>query len=397
MRQTCANYAPDGVLVYVHVPFCVQKCAYCAFSSQTYSPDAVCAYLELIQCEMALCAERFGRLRVDTVYVGGGTPSLLEPGQVGALFEALGRFFDLHAVMEISMEANPESVRTPGFLSVARERGVSRISLGVQSFSDAALRVLGRPHDRQTALHAVKAVREAGIAAVNLDLMWGLPGQELDDWSFDLRQALELEPEHLSCYGLTLEEDTLLTRWVERGDFSLPDEECAAQMFLCGCQMLEDHGYAQYEISNFARPGHTCVHNRGYWSGRSYVGLGPAAVSTMAGQRWTNARSLSDYSRQIGTRRLGQDVESIGYQTQIQEMIMLSLRTNAGLDLNRFQAKTGWDFTRRAGDIVEQLCSSGLARVSSSHFSLTKHGMLVSNSIIELLLEYVDSMREDTP
>ncbi|GAB1408896.1 hypothetical protein MASR1M90_00500 [Desulfovibrionales bacterium] len=395
MTLTCADCMPERVLVYVHVPFCVRKCRYCAFVSHVYSPDAADRYLTLLEREMAVWAERYGCLCADTVYVGGGTPSLLTPKQVTWLFDALERFFDLGQTREVSMEANPESVCAPGFLETARDRGVSRISLGVQSLHDATLRLLGRPHDRQTVVRAVRAVRDAGISSLNLDLIWGVPGQNLNMWLDDVRQAIALEPEHLSCYGLSLEHGTLLLDQVMRQELHMPSEDCASQMFVRGCQSVEEAGFAQYEISNFARHGHMCQHNLGYWAGSSYAGLGPAAVSTMSGMRWTNASALDDYARGLAAGVSGQDVELLTSHVQAREMIMLSLRTRAGLDLEWFQAKTGCDFLRHTGSFIEQLCASDLAQVSSNHFSLTRQGMLVSDSILATLLEYVDHVTGD--
>lgn len=390
MRETCASCTPESVLVYVHVPFCVRKCRYCAFVSQTYSVEAVQTYMALLEQEMAWWAGQYGRLRATTVYIGGGTPSLLTPAQVARLFDALERFFDLGQVREITLEANPESVMAPGFLDTARERGVSRISLGVQSFHDHALRMLGRPHDRQKALQAAHAVRTAGIAALSLDLMWGLPGQSLEMWHDDLQQAIFLEPEHLSCYCLSLEQGTELAGCVLDNTLTLPTEECAAQMFENGCLALDQAGYEQYEIANFAQPGHICQHNWGYWTGQSYLGLGPAAVSTMHGKRWANAFSLDAYAHALAAGILGKDAEELDAHTQLHEMVMLSLRTSAGLDLSHFQARAGWDFLHCTSSIVEQLCDSGLARICSNHFSLTREGMLVSNTILATVLECMD-------
>ncbi|MGE4441161.1 MAG: radical SAM family heme chaperone HemW [Desulfomicrobium sp.] len=383
------------MLLYVHVPFCVRKCGYCAFHSGPFSRDAARFYVRQVLREMADWGRVLGRVPVESVYFGGGTPSLLEAGQIAALLEAADSAFSLSAGVEITLEANPDSALEDGFLGSVRGLGVNRLSLGVQSLRDDALIMLGRPHDGSQARLAAHAAREAGFLNLSLDLIWGLPGQNVERWLDDLRGAVELAPEHISCYGLSLEDGVPLTRQVEEGALALPDEESAARMYLDGSEFLESCGYAHYEISNYARPGRESRHNRGYWAGNEYLGLGPAAVSTIKDRRWSNPTGLKDYAAAVAKGSMRCEVEVLSARTRLQEMVMLSLRTREGLDLEKFKATTGTEFPWRH-PAVEQLRSSGLACLRAGHLQLTRKGMLVSNSVIEMVLGILDRMHADT-
>jgi putative oxygen-independent coproporphyrinogen III oxidase len=382
------------MLLYVHVPFCVRKCGYCAFHSGPFSRDAAEAYVEMVLREMKAWGRTLGRVAVETVYFGGGTPSLLEPGQVEDLLQGAGACFNLDADAEITLEANPDSVLRPGFLGSIRRLGVNRLSLGVQSLQDDLLAMLGRPHDGSQARRSVQAARDSGFN-LSLDLIWGLPGQTLKRWMDDLAEVAALAPEHLSCYGLSLEEGTSLARQVEEGDLDLPGEETQARMYLDGTQFLESVGYAHYEISSYARPGRKSRHNQGYWAGKDYLGLGPAAVSTIGDRRWSNPVAFEEYASVVTGGGGTNEVEVLSAQMRRQEMVMLALRTAGGLDLEKFKATTGTEFPWRH-PAVEQLRSSGLVRHRDGHLQLTREGMLVSNSVIEMVLGIVDRMHADT-
>ena len=377
------------MLLYVHVPFCVRKCGYCAFHSGPFSAPEAERYVGLVLNELDCRAKALGRRTVETVYIGGGTPSLLTPAQIGAILEGAASRFDLEAGAEITLEANPESALKTGFLAEVRTLGVNRLSLGVQSLRDDLLATLGRSHDAARARLAAQAAREAGFENLSLDMIWGLPGQDVSAWLADLAGIVALAPEHVSCYGLSLEEGAPLAESVVAGRLSLPDEEEGARMYLEGSAYLESQGYGHYEISNYARPGRESRHNRGYWSGRDYLGLGPAAVSTLDGRRWANPAGLDEYARTVAVGVEREGTEVLTADVRRQEMVMLALRTRDGLDLQEFMAATGIEFPRR-DPAVERLRSSGLVRLGAGRLQLTREGMLVSNSVIELVLGVLD-------
>jgi oxygen-independent coproporphyrinogen-3 oxidase len=381
------------MLLYVHVPFCVRKCGYCAFHSGPFSETAAAQFTELAVRELRTWAKRLGAVALETVYFGGGTPSLLRPGQVGTILEAAADLFHLDAGAEITLEANPESALRGGFLKTLRSVGVNRLSLGVQSLRDELLALLGRPHDSAQARRAALAAAEAGFPDVSLDMIWGVPGQDTAMWLEDLAGIAELAPGHVSCYGLSLEEGAPLTTAVRAGRAVLPDEEECARMYLEGSAFLESRGYGHYEISNHALPGRESRHNAGYWEGREYLGIGPAAVSTLGGLRWTNPLGLDDYARAVTAGCGREGAELLTPAMRRDEMVMLALRMRAGLDLEKFKAATGNEFPRR-DPAVERLRSSGLVRLDAGRLQLTREGMLVSNSVIELVLGILDRLPE---
>lgn len=382
----CADARPakPTASLYIHVPFCRSKCGYCAFFSEPLREGMLDAYLPLLLEEIGLWAERLGRLSVPTVFFGGGTPSLLAPEHLARIMEALRKHFDFAEGAEISMEANPDSA-SPEFLRAARELGVNRLSLGVQSFRDEELALLGRPHSARQAWEAVTRARGTGFANLGLDLIWGLPGQREGQWLESLRRAVELAPEHLSCYGLTLEPGTPLAEAPEELH-QLPPERELARMYVHTGELLEDAGYMQYEISNYARLGHTCRHNLACWEGRDYLGLGPAASSTLGNLRWTNPEDLRAWAELVRTRQTGQHQrETLSPATRAQERLMLALRTAKGLDLAEYRALSGKNLLASHKAIIQALRQKELVRLYQGRLRLTRTGMLLSSSIIRAL------------
>ena len=385
------------MLLYVHIPFCRSKCRYCAFFSRPLpeseqrgkrgaAEGPLARYLAALREELAQWGERLGGREVESVFFGGGTPSLLEPEDMASLLERVRRTFALRLDAEISMEANPDSLHDEGKARGFLDAGINRISLGVQSFDDGRLRTLGRVHRAEEARAAFRAIRKAGCGNVSLDLMWGLPGQTPEDWRVEVREALALEPDHLSAYGLMLEEGTPLAEEVEKGLLDVPQEEAQCDMYLEGIRLFEEAGLSQYEISNFARPGFRCRHNLGYWEGRDYLGLGPAAASTLNGERWTNPEGEAWFA-QVRSGRPCAARETLDTPTRALELMMLRLRTVEGLALGEYAHLTGRAFLDEHGAFVRRLCDGGLAEVKAGTFRLTRRGMLVSNSILGELFQ----------
>jgi oxygen-independent coproporphyrinogen-3 oxidase len=373
------------MLLYIHVPFCRGKCRYCSFVSRPMDMAEVEVFAAALPLEMRHWGKKLGRPRVETVYFGGGTPSLLPPWALSRIMPEIGRHFDLDPAVEWTFEANPDSALDGQYLKSLLKYGVNRLSLGVQSLSDADLRFLGRPHDAAGAVAAYGLARQAGFKNISLDFIWGLPGQREAAWLETLKVAVNLRPEHLSCYGLTVEPGTPLAEDVAAGDAVLPPEGEQGRMFVHGAEFLEEQGYLQYEISNFARMGFVSRHNSGYWEGRDYLGLGPGAVSTLGSLRFENPGDVRQWAALARAGKCGETAEALTPAERVREMVMLSLRTAKGLRLAAYRKTTGRDFIKDNEALVTALRQKDLIRLSAGHLRLTKNGFLVSNVILERL------------
>ncbi|MFV0422676.1 radical SAM family heme chaperone HemW [Oleidesulfovibrio sp.] len=385
------------MLLYIHVPFCRSKCGYCAFHSLPVAAagaEGMQRYLDALLREIALWGDRLGNVPVQTIFFGGGTPSLLPEKAVAVIMERLRKAFSIDVGAEISFEANPESVASYGYLDTLFKCGINRLSMGVQSMNNDNLHVLDRPHKVRDAIQAFYAARQAGFANINLDLIWGLPGQRLKLWLDELKAITDLKPDHLSCYGLTLEEGTPLEQACLKGRFELPDEQEQARMFIYGAEYLESRGYMQYEISNFARMGFQCRHNLGYWEGADYLGFGPSAVSTLYGRRWENPHDLKEYANRTTQGTIAHDAESLSPLERAEELIMLRLRTSRGLRVKAYRDLTGRDFLKEHKMLIHALHRNKLVRIRDGYLRLTRNGMLVSNTILENIF---DALPDELP
>lgn len=387
------------MLLYIHVPFCRAKCRYCAFHSVPLtSAAAMRAYTDALLLEIALWGDRLGgETAIESVFFGGGTPSLLPVKTVAAVMDRLRKAFRIAPGAEISFEANPDSVLAIGYAHEIAATGVNRLSLGVQSMDDATLAALGRPHTAREAAMAVEVARSADFASISLDLIWGLPGQRRKDWMRELAAACRLQPDHLSCYGLTLEEGTPLARAHADGLITLPPEKDQAAMYMDGTEYLENQGYLQYEISNFARMGFQCRHNLGYWEGKDYIGLGPAAVSTLNSVRWTNPCDIAEWRTMVKTGAPCPGAEQLTPKIRLLETVMLRLRTARGLRLRAYRDMTGRDFMKDNRKLVNMLHRQGLIRIRDGYLRLTRNGMLVSNAILEYVFDAMDTQLHGPP
>ena len=369
----------EPIGLYIHVPFCLSKCPYCDFYSYAASNEAMDAYTAAVERALADWAARIGA-QADTLYIGGGTPSLLGGARLARLVEAARRGFGLRDA-EITLEANPDSAGDWRALRALRRAGFNRISLGVQSSDDETLRRLGRVHTWQQVKDAVAACRKAGLDNISLDLIYGLPDQTMEQWENTLADALVLAPRHISCYGLKLEEGTPL--YDRRESLNLPDGDLQADMYLYAVELLTQNGYQQYEISNFAQPGYESRHNLKYWMLEEYAGFGPGAYSDFGGVRYGYTRDLDGY---IAGRLDLAESEHISPQEREMEYIMLRLRTARGIDIREFENRFRQRFTPLAA-ILESCAAHGLARQTETGWCLTPRGFLVSNRIIGDLQE----------
>ena len=347
----------DGVGLYLHVPFCDRRCHFCAFFTRARREDHVAAFVSDLLAEIQLHGrtETLRGRTVETIYFGGGTPTILSSGQLLSILEACRRTFVVDTAAEVSIEANPASVEEP-FLRALRKGGCNRLSLGAQSFDDAELKAANTPHTAEQIERAVRAARRAGFANLNLDLIYGLTGQSLTRWLANLEAAITLVPQHLAFYGLTIEEGTQFHREVERGYLNLPDEDALADMYQEGRNRLRAAGYLQYEVSNFARQGHACRHNLGYWTDREWLGLGPSAHSYLDGARFSAVASLEEYHRLVSASRPPIAEREPGTpDLRLREAVAFGLRTVAGVACAPLRERYGLDPIERFREPIERL------------------------------------------
>jgi oxygen-independent coproporphyrinogen-3 oxidase len=373
--------------LYIHVPFCVRKCPYCDFYSVT-ELQKLDAFLAALMQEMDLVTPPGGLF--DTIYMGGGTPSVLKGAQVLKILEGAHRRFGFTQDVEVTIEVNPDTVSFDT-LTAFLSHGVNRVNMGVQSFDDHRLRFLGRLHSARKARGAIRSARKAGVENLGLDLMYGLPHQSRKDWLSDLTEATSYEPEHLSCYMLTYEAGTLLDKWRKAGRFWPSSEDTVRDLFEVTIDFLSERGYEQYEISNFSRGnGLRSRHNQKYWSHGPYVGLGPSAHSFLGPTRWWNHCSLSDYLRALGDGVLPvEGREQLNPGQLMLESVFLGLRTADGIDMWGFKRRYDVDFLDRFGGLLEVLEAQDLLSVSADRCTLTMEGMMVADTITGMFAEYI--------
>ena len=367
---------PEALGVYVHVPFCAKTCDYCAFYQVSPTAPLVRRFLDGVAREAGLVEW----IRpVDTVFWGGGTPGLLAPADLRKLGETIKSHFG-GVPAEWSVELAPASV-TEARLAVLKELGVTRISMGAQSFQPELLAALGRPHTREQILRAYDRIRVAGFANVNLDLMFALPGQDAAAWLGDVREAVALAPDHISTYCLTFEEDTALWVKLSEGKVKL-DPEREAQLYEKTWAQLDASGYAQYEISNFARPGRECLHNLNTWRMREWVGLGPSAASQHAGWRGTNVADLIVWDENLGRgERATEDRAALPPELLLEDSLVFGLRMNEGVDLTALRASHPTAPWKAIDQLAGRLAEEGLATLRDGRLALTLRGRLVADAI----------------
>ena len=377
--------------IYVHIPFCRSKCEYCDFYSipgarskelMTRYLDAVIAHIR----ESAPCAVGY---EVDTVYFGGGTPSFFGATGLSRIFAEIDRRFDVSRDAEVTLEANPDSVTLP-MLTQLRRAGFNRISIGVQSDIDEQLKALGRPHNYKQAQQAVSMARRAGFNNVSVDLMFGLPNQTREQWMQTLRNVIDLKADHISCYGLKVEPGTKLYEY--RACANLPDDDAQADMYFYAVETLEQFGYHQYEISNFAKDGYICRHNMKYWTGDEYLSFGPCAASDFAGKRFTIAPDIEKYMDGVLNKgAILSECETVPMRERAGEYLMLRLRTSQGISAAEYEKLFLLPFAPLEDVLEKRRRYYQATQNDSGRWVLTPQGYLVSNDIITDLLIAQDS------
>ena len=371
--------------LYLHIPWCLSKCGYCAFNSQPLEPEKLEQTCTLLLQEMELAAKAYPvNQPLRSMYFGGGTPSLLDPEQISRLISRSQELFGHTGSIEITLEANPGTV-SHNSLTSYRLAGVTRLSLGAQSFNDQMLQTLGRRHTAADTRSAFRLAQQAGFTSIGLDLICGLPGQTEKAWQQDLGEAVALQPDHLSVYGLTIEEETPFAVRYPAGSDALPDHDLSASMLEEADSTLSAAGYEHYEIANFARPDCRSQHNCGYWQRDGYLGIGPGAHSFLRqgwGIRWGNQSAFDLWSASIQNNRLAAvEPQTLTREDALSEYIFLGLRMADGISLDDFAEEFGERLENRFSEEINQLQQAGLLVCSSDRLSLTKRGMLLSNQV----------------
>lgn len=381
VRGEIADEAPLGL--YLHVPFCASICNYCNFTRGLYDETLKTQYVDALLEEIQRSDRRRG---ADTVYFGGGTPSLLDPTEIARLVEACDRTFGLDADAEITLEANPETL-SPARLEAFRRGGVNRLSVGVQSMREGELQLLGRQHGTSRVLEVCRWAREAGLENVSVDLMLWLPGQTVDEWLESVAIVLTLAVDHVSLYMLEVYPQAPLRQAMARAGVTQPGDEVAAEMYERGLARLEAAGFAQYEISNAARPGREARHNLKYWSDGAWLGFGCGAHSTVGAERWRNVTATAEYVQRIGAGAEPVSERSVRpTEERLQDALFMGLRRSAGIDLESIGRRYGVDVWERYGEALAPYLQADLLRKAGARLQLSRRGMLLAHEVMSVFV-----------
>jgi len=369
----------QDIALYIHFPFCRRRCGYCSFVSYQGRESDIPEYIKALQKELML---RAIDQRVCSIYFGGGTPSLLSPEQIREILSVIHSYFTVNAASEVTLEANPGTVDET-YLTAIKKAGVNRLSLGVQSWDDGELALLGRIHTAAEARDAVQFARNSRFSNLNIDLIYGLPGQTLKSWHKTLDDAIGFSPEHISLYPLTLEDDAPMRLAIERGKLPLLDPDLTADQYELAQDTLAAHGYHHYEISNWAKQGYECKHNMVYWHNLPYLGVGIAAYSYIDGHRLANTTDLDSYLNAFARNLLPacELDEEIDPELQLSETVILGLRLSEGIGLDDINRRFGIDLLRHYEQQVDETASLGLLEYSGQRIRLTRRGRLLGNEV----------------
>lgn len=369
--------------IYIHIPFCKSRCIYCGFYSTTLL-DLRKKYINAVCREMEL-RKNYIREPFSTIYLGGGTPSLLDEAELTKLFLYINNVYDVDRNAEITMECNPDDI-TPEFTNMLSRLPINRVSMGAQTFADSRLRLLHRRHNSDEVKHAVKLLREAGIKNISIDLMFGFPDESLSQWKEDISAALALNIEHISAYSLMYEEDTPLWKMLDTGKVKEIDEELSLTMFKELVCQLTDAGYEHYEISNFARPGYRSRHNSSYWHQVPYIGLGAAAHSFDLNSRQWNVADLKLYIEEINNGIIPMEREELDNDTTFNDIITTALRTSDGIDLNAMETRLGKRYRNTLISAAGKHLEQGLLEIRHDRLRLTSEGIFISDMVMSDLM-----------
>lgn len=370
--------------IYIHVPFCKKRCIYCDFFS-TVQGEKKKEYVDALCRELTARKEYIGGETVETVYLGGGTPSQLSDEDFGKIFDTIYKVYPVDGTAEITLEANPDDLR-PDYIRMLRTLPFNRVSIGVQTFRNSVLSLLNRRHTAEQAVEAFRNCREAGFANISIDLMYGLPGETVESWTADLEQALAMRPEHISAYHLIYEEGTVLWKLREAHKVEEADEELSVELFTRLIHTLRQNGYMHYEISNFCLPGYHSRHNSSYWTGKKYLGCGPSAHSYDGLSRQWNVASLDRYIDGVNNGKEIAEKEELDLYTRYNDFVLTTVRTCWGMPLDRLKADYGDSLYGYCLEMARPHLRQGTLEIREGVLKLTEKGIFISDGIMSDLM-----------
>lgn len=367
--------------LYIHIPFCERKCYYCDFTSFAKNEEVIDQYVININKEISLYKDRLCSYKLETIFIGGGTPSSIEPVYIEKILENVYDTFDVSSLNEITIEANPGTLDFKKVKSY-KNTGINRVSLGLQTLNNNILKSIGRIHNTNDFMESFYMLRNQGFDNINVDLMLGLPGQKHDDLEATLKEIIRLNLEHISLYSLIIEEGTLINKWHKKGMLHLPDEDLERHMYHDSIRLLKEYGYEHYEISNFAKPEHECKHNLTYWTIKPYLGIGLNSHSNLFGKRFWNYSNLNDYNNRLNKNILPiEGEENINKNIEIAEYCIMGLRLINGINKLEYKSRFGEDIKYRYDEILKKHVHNGLIKEDYNHIRLTSKGLDLSNIV----------------
>ena len=370
--------------IYIHIPFCKRRCIYCDFFSTTQSEKKP-TYIHALCQELEMRKNYLEGEEIETIYLGGGTPSQLTEEELNEIFTSLYNIYKVKEDAEITLEANPDDL-TPEYVSMLRRLPINRISMGIQTFQEETLKLLHRRHTTRQAIEAFQRCREAGFRNISIDLMYGLPSETLNIWKEDLQQAIALHPEHISAYHLIYEEGTALWKLREEHQVEEADEDLSVTLFKNLIDELKQAGYQHYEISNFCLPGLHSRHNSSYWTGKKYLGCGPSAHSFNGSSRQWNIASLDNYLKGIASGKPNYEIEELDLYTRYNDFVITSIRTCWGMSLSRLRSEYGEELYRYCLRMAKSHLEQGVLEIEEDTLRLTQEGIFISDGIMSELL-----------
>ncbi|ODS31116.1 MAG: putative coproporphyrinogen [Candidatus Scalindua rubra] len=369
--------------LYIHIPFCISKCTYCDFNSTVIKSQLVGEYLKAIENEFQLINKKYS---FKTVYIGGGTPSVLDETQLSRLLNIISKYVDVFNLKEYTIEANPGTLNNEK-IHILKNSHVNRVSIGIQSFNDKYLKFLGRIHTAKETKDIFLNLREKGFGNINIDLIYGYPGQTLNEWKMDLRICSRLNPEHVSAYCISYEQGTPLANLIDSGISKKLSEEEELKMYENTKDFLINNGYIHYEISNFARQGKECQHNIVYWENREYIGIGTGAFSYVNGERYCNIKDVKEYISNVKSKNsLICFSEKLSQKKRASEILIMALRMTSGISKHEFLDRSGFDLAELFGKQLSNLAQAGLITFDDERIKLTRKGLSVADSV---MMEFV--------